>query len=120
MTDYILPFSVIMDNDDEQMCVWGQPANKQSKKGKHVAPTELMAYGYNSHLRAVSTLKEYFPRTKDVRDTDQRFISYQKPGGPVSKHILARWNKDTLNRAGVNSTLFTAHSTRSASISAAG
>ena len=58
---------------------------KQSKKGKHVAPIKLMSYENNPHLYVVSTPEEYFPRTKDVRDTDQLFISYQKPHDPVSK-----------------------------------
>ena len=57
-------------------CVFGiNTLIKQSKKGKHVALIELMSYENNPYLYVVSTPKEYFPRTKDVRDTDQLFIS---------------------------------------------
>ena len=94
---------------------WVNTLIKQSKKEKHVAPIELMSYENNPYLYVVSTPKEYFPRTKDVRDTEQLFISYQKPHGPVPKNTLARWIRDSRSTAGVNTTLFTAHGTPSAS-----
>ena len=44
------------------------------------------------------------------------FISYQKPYGAVLKSTAARWIRDVLHRAGVDTSRFGAHSTRSASM----
>ena len=81
---------------------------------------ELMAYLGNSKLCIVEVLREYLARTQDLRkDRDQLLLSYQKPHHPITKDILARWLRDILNKSGVDTELFSAHSTRSASTSAA-
>ena len=78
-------------------CVfWANTLIRQSKKGKHVVSIELMANKKNPHLCVVSILKEYLHQTKDIRDIDQLFISYQKPHHPVSTDTLAHWIRDTL------------------------
>ena len=93
---------------------------KQSKRGKHMAPVELLAYTSDEKLCVVAAIREYIRRTKDLRGTEtQLFISYQKPYGPISKSTVARWIRDVLHRAGVDTSLFGAHSTRAASTSAA-
>ena len=46
-------------------------------------------------------------------------IGYQKPYKHVSKDTLARWLRDVLNKADVDMQQFGAHSTRTASTSAA-
>ena len=91
---------------------------KQSRSGKHLAPIELMGYGKNPSLCVLHTIKEYLCRTKNIRKMGKLFVSYLKPHGPVSKDTLARWIRDTLNRAGVDTELYGAHSTRSPSTSA--
>ena len=95
---------------------------KQSKRGKHLAPMELLAYSDNI-LCVVAAIKEYIRRTKDLRGAEtQLFVSYQKPYGPVSKSTVARWIRDVLHRGNsnaVDTSRFGAHSTRSASTSAA-
>ena len=88
---------------------------KQSRSGKHLAPIELLGYEGNPSLCVLHTLKEYLRRTKNIRKSDGLFVSYQKPHGHVSKGTLARWIRDTLSRAGVDTKLYGAHSTRSAS-----
>ena len=93
---------------------------KQSRRGHHSAPFELMAYPGNSKLCIVEVLREYLARTQDLRkDRDQLLLSYQKPHHPVTKDTLARWLRDILNKSGLDTELFGAHSTRSASTSAA-
>ena len=49
----------------------------------------------------------------------QLFLSYQEPHGSVSSDTIARWIKCILKGAGINTSLFTAHSIRSASSSKA-
>ena len=46
-------------------------------------------------------------------------ISFRKPHGPVVEDALSRWIKNSFAAAGINTTLFGAHSNRSASTSAA-
>ena len=63
-------------------------------------------------------------RTKASRPTksgseNPLFLSYIKPHGPVTSTTLARWMKFTLAQAGIDMTKFKAHSSRSASSSAA-
>ena len=93
---------------------------KQSRKGKHLAPVEFLACPDNSSLCVLSVLREYLRRTGDIRgNTQTLLISYQKPHKAVSTDTLARWFKEVLTRAGIDTLQFGAHSTRSASTSAA-
>ena len=93
---------------------------KQSKRGKHLKPIELMGFRENPSLCVIETLKEYLKRTETKRKgSKQLFISYQKPFKPISKDTLARWLRDILTRAGIDTDIFGAHSTRAASTSAA-
>lgn len=66
-------------------------------------------------------MKKYQDITKDLRtpDCDILFLTYKKPHGPATKQTLSRWVKDTLRAADVDTSVFTAHSTRHASTSAA-
>ena len=93
---------------------------RQSRRGHHLAPIELMAYPGNSKLCIVAVLQECLARTQDLRkDQDQLLLSYQKPHHPVTKDTLARWLRDILNKSEVDTELFSAHSIRSASTSTA-
>lgn len=57
--------------------------------------------------------------TKDLRKSNAPLISYQKPYGPVTTDTIARWLKTVLRNSGVNTDVYSAHSTRAASTSAA-
>lgn len=46
-------------------------------------------------------------------------ISYANPHGPVSRDSVARWIKQSMKSAGIDTSVFKSHSTRSASTSAA-
>ena len=51
--------------------------------------------------------------------SDQLLVSIQKPHKPVSTHTISRWLKTVLEKAGIDTSVFKAHSTRAASTSAA-
>ena len=71
-------------------------------------------------LCVVSLLHEYLFKTKDIRKGhDELFLSINKPHGPVTVDTIRRWVLTVLKDAGVNTSVFKAHSTRSASCSAA-
>ena len=77
-----------------------------------------------SPLSLASFLVEYFARTTHKQSWANNaeggqparlFIANTKPYQPVQPSILAKWLLLAMTRAGVNTTLFKAHSTRSAS-----
>ena len=93
---------------------------KTSRVGHHLHPLKLLAFEPNPALCIVKHLRCYVDRTKPLRGTQSRLlISYQKPYKVVSADTISRWLKTVLNLAGIDTTKFGAHSTRSASTSAA-
>lgn len=68
----------------------------------------------------VEALKEYLEKTKERRgDINSLFITCSKPYRKASKDTLARWIKNSLRKAGIDTSIFAPHSTRSASTSKA-
>ena len=65
----------------------------------------------------VKLIKEYLCRTKCLSADEFFFISFKKTYKKVSKDTVARWIKETMAKPGINTTVFKAHSTRSASTS---
>lgn len=61
------------------------------------------------------TLKEYLKITQEKRKSNKLFISLKT----FNKVSVARWLKEVLQRSGIDDKIFSAHSYRSASISAA-
>ena len=71
-------------------------------------------------------LKRYIEVTKKFRaytptgpQPNQLFIGISKPHAPVQACTIARWVKTVLKEAGINTDIFSVHSTRRASTSAA-
>lgn len=65
-----------------------------------------------------STLKEYLSRTQDLRDGEnQLFISVIRPYKKVSKETISRCIKEVMALSGIDTTMFTPHSTWAASTS---
>lgn len=92
---------------------------KQAKTGSDTLKIVLPAYPDDIRLCVFTTLNEYVTRTADLRHDDQLFISTVKPYRAVSRDTIARWIKSILTRAGVDTSIFKPHSTRSASVSTA-
>ena len=70
-------------------------------------------------LCVVTLLHQYLAATKSVRKDDNLLISYVKPYRAVTCDTIRRWILGVMTSAGVNTSIFKAHSTRSASASAA-
>lgn len=93
---------------------------KTSKPGKNQPVLILPFYKENLNVCPASTLQCYLSRTKDLRcNTTSLFISFKKPFQKVSTQTLSRWVKEVLHKNGVDTNIFSAHSTRHASTSAA-
>ena len=97
---------------------------KTTKPGNHQHPLQFETYQENEKLCIVNCLKEYINRTMNIRENlpnqpQQLTLSYAYPHHPVGSATIARYVKHFLGLAGVDVTVFTAHSTRSASTSKA-
>ena len=93
---------------------------KTSKPGKHQGHLELKSYPLDRCLCVVTCLRQYVKLTEPIRaGHDPLWLSYSKPFKPVSRDTVRRWIKNILEKAGVNTKVFSAHSTRAAATSAA-
>ena len=97
-----------------------------TKKRKVGAPPRKFFFGgfpNDKSLCAASCLQEYEARTQGFRDQSgvpsQLFLSYVRPHAPVSSQRIANWLKMVLKEAGIDTSVFSAHSTRGASATAA-
>lgn len=93
---------------------------KTTRPGKHLGRIEFLAYEPDRNLCVVQHLQAYIDRTSHLRgETDQLLIGYQKPHKPVSTDTIARWIKNAMGKAGIDTSVYKAHSTRAAATSAA-
>ena len=70
----------------------------------------------NANVCPAKLFKQYINVTKSLRHSITcLFITTSKPYRPRSKDNLASWIKSVLHDAGIDMTIFTPHSTRSAS-----
>ena len=75
----------------------------------------------DNNLCLVKTLEIYLLKTNSIRAEGHNslFVSCRKPHHAVSAATIGRWLKEVLSAAGVDTEMFSAHSTRSASTTAA-
>ena len=92
---------------------------KQSRQGKPITEFFFPSFPENTTLCPVSSLKVYLDLTKQLRGEEPRlFISFIKPHKAVTSSSIARWLKTILEEAGIDTSMFGAHSTRGASAAA--
>ena len=111
-----------MNMSDKKCIFYLTSLQKHSRPGKQQKPIELEAFGQEPNLCIIRHLKEYVDKTSvhsGDTDSSQLQLSFQKPFKPVSNDTVARWIKNVLKDAGIDTTKFGAHSTRAASPSAA-
>ena len=93
---------------------------KQSTPRQAMKPVILKAYAPDKRLCVYNVMLEYLKRTELLRgNEEQLLISYQKPFKKVSRDTISRWIKRVMTMSGLYLDQFKAHSTRSASTSAA-
>ena len=92
---------------------------KQSRPGYQVLELNLLAYPQNSALCIREVYLAYVIQTKPLRRSSALFLTTQKPHGPACRDTLSRWVKQMLSFNGVDMAIFSPHSTRGASTSAA-
>ncbi|XP_043484810.1 uncharacterized protein LOC122512807 [Leptopilina heterotoma] len=93
---------------------------KTSKINKLQPCLVLPFFKEQPELCVASILQMYIKKTKDLRGSNKNlFITCRKPFKPATTQTLARWIRSTLEKSGVDVSIFKSHSTRHASTSAA-
>ena len=95
---------------------------KQSRQTKPVKEFFFPKFEQNKRLCPVLALQEYEKRTAEKRSSNnstQLLIAMIRPHKPVSSSTVARWLKTVLTNAGIDTSIFKAHSVRCAATSAA-
>ena len=81
---------------------------------------EIARYPPDPAICLFSHLREYIHHNRKLRGSETTLlITYAKPYKPVSRDTISRWTKATLKMCGIDTTMFSAHSTRAASASKA-
>ena len=94
--------------------------SKQSRIGKPLKEFFFPAFESNSNLCPADTLKVHVRRTESIRKSENSlFLTIIPSHHPATAATIARWIKTGLSRAGIDTSVFKAHSTCSASTSAA-
>ena len=89
-------------------------------RGRNRQSSFFPKFGSDLNLCPVVTLEEYISKTRSLRkECSQLFISFIRPHGPVTSSTIARWLKEVLRNAGIDTEIFKAHSVRGASTSMA-
>lgn len=121
-SDFNLLDLIFMETFDEYVCF------RIPKTRRSGPPREVTIYRFtgDQSLCPVICLQVYLTKTVSMREEDQSndtphplFLSVKKSHSPVSVPTIARWIKPILQKSGVDTSIFTAHSTRAASTSAA-
>ena len=93
---------------------------KQSRQGKLLMEYFFASFTDNKELCPVETLRQYQKVTASLRkESTHLFVAIVKPHKPVEPCTIARCLKEVLKLSGFDTKIFMAHSTRSASSSAA-
>ena len=92
--------------------------SKHHRQGRKILPITIHGYPLDPRLCVIRTLREYMSRRQDIV-ADSLVLTHRKPRRPATKSSIARWLKQVLRLAGVDSSVFTAHSFRSSSTSSA-
>ena len=96
---------------------------KTTKPGKVCTKSEFLSFDEHPRICVVKYLSEYLGIQRDTKnlrhDHHKLLVSYQKPHRPVSKDTVSRWLKMGKKLAGIDTSTFSAHSTRAALTSAA-
>lgn len=93
---------------------------KTKRPGTMDVVLNLPRFSSEPKLCVPSLLKQYIDLTTPIRgQTKALFITYRPPHGPAAQATLARWVKEILTAAGVDTTIYTPHSVRHASVSKA-
>lgn len=93
---------------------------KTSRPGSAQPCLSIPFYKDRPEICPAEALVAYIDRTKSLRNNaNSLFLTIKKPHKPVSTNTISRWIKNMLSISGIDTSIFSAHSTRHAATSAA-
>lgn len=92
---------------------------KTSGKNRLQPVMWLPKFSDKPNVCVVACLESYIKKTETIRLDNKLFICCKRPYSAASSQSISRWIKSTLSKAGLDTSNFTAHSTRHASTSCA-
>ncbi|XP_063980743.1 uncharacterized protein LOC135164392 [Diachasmimorpha longicaudata] len=93
---------------------------KMSKRGKPQPDLVIPFFQGNKRLCVASHVIRYLELTRELRGDNKRlFISTKKPHKAVTSQTIGHWIKKLISRAGIDTGIFSAYSTRHAAVSKA-
>ena len=94
---------------------------KQTRQGYQQPEITLKAFPKDPRVCICKVLSDYLKarNARTNKNCHQLFVKLQRPHNAVGKSTLARWVKDVLKDAGLNMSIFSPHSIRAASTTAA-
>ena len=93
---------------------------KTTKERRPRPPIKFTKFLEDPKLCVCECIDTYLERSKPWRGNNQQLLlSFISPHNPISPKTVSRWITDFLKMAGIDTTHFTAHSTRSAASSKA-
>ena len=93
---------------------------KTANRKFHNGESKFPKYIENTNICPVTTLKQYLHMTSKNRgEIKSLFIIQVRPFKSASKDTITRWIRETLSKAGIDASIFSLHSTRSATSSTA-
>lgn len=93
---------------------------KTSAPNRYQPLLTLPFFNNRPSICPAQALTNYLQITKNIRNDCKRlFVSYKKPHKAVTVSTISRWVKGVLQESGIDVSIFSAHSTRHASTSAA-
>lgn len=93
---------------------------KTSGRNRNQPLINIPVFKDQPKICVASVMETYLQKTSGIRNECKKlFITYKKPYHEASSQSISRWIKATLQASGIDTKIFTAHSTRHAATSAA-
>lgn len=111
-----------MEDRDDHMVFILPKLTKTRRPGEKPGRLVLHQYQENPRLDVVRCVRSYIVRSKDWRTTEahhQLLLGTVEPHKPVVTSTISNWLKKLMSEAGIDTSTYTGHSVRSASVSKA-
>uniref|UniRef100_A0ABD2WM07 Reverse transcriptase domain-containing protein n=1 Tax=Trichogramma kaykai TaxID=54128 RepID=A0ABD2WM07_9HYME len=93
---------------------------KTSGRNRYQPFINIKFFQDKPNICVAKTIQVYLNKTSELRGQCKTlFITHKKPFHAATSQTISRWIRETLESAGINTEIFTAHSTRHAATSAA-
>ena len=110
---------LLMKWNPEEVTITLDKPIKTSKQGKPNYQTSIKRFPLDRKIDAMACLQDYLEATEEFRTSNARkthlFLSFTAPHNPVQPCTIARWLKTVMTEAGIDTSVYKAHSTRAAS-----